>query len=69
MSLSRKISLISLAWSVVNLLVWITATIYVQSDKSLQHSIPYLAFVSNYALVSSSVSGVIAGLAALFASE
>lgn len=65
----KRLSVISLIWSLVNLLVWICATIYVQHDKGLQHSIPYLAFVSNYALVSSSVSGVIAALAALFASD
>lgn len=65
----RRVSMAGLIWSLINLVVWVFATIFVQHNQHLQHSIPYLAFVSNYALVSSSVSGVIAGMAALFASD
>jgi hypothetical protein len=66
MTVSRKMALVALVWSLINLVVWIGATVYVQTHSSAQHSLAYLTFVSNYALVSSSFAGVVAALSALW---
>jgi hypothetical protein len=56
-----------LGFQLVSLVLWITMTVIVELSSSLQHSLPYLVFVSNWALVSASLAGVVAGMSALWA--
>lgn len=67
MNVAKLAAWVALIWSTVNFAVWIAATVIVQRNPHLQHSIGYLTFVSNYALVSGSFAGITGALAALFA--